>query len=68
MEESVRFNKLEFFARERGYLLERKGREIHWIRNDNKNVRGVSVGVSDAYEDISLDHQQRRKNNCTLKG
>lgn len=63
----MRFNKLEFFARERGYLIERKGREIHWIRNDDRTVRGVSVGVSDAYEEISLDHQERLKNNCTSK-
>lgn len=57
--------KLEILARERGYTLSRKGREITWTRNDDDKVCGVSSCVSDAYEDINEDYKLRLKTNYT---
>jgi len=54
--------KLEELARERGYTIERKGREIKWYRNNNKTKCGVSTGVTDAYVDIVEDYEDRLKN------
>ena len=50
--------KLETLARELGYSLERKNREVKWTRNDDKTC-GVSIGIAEAYLDIILDYQQR---------
>lgn len=65
----MRMKKLEVFARERGYLLERKNREIKWTRNDS-NIYGVSYSVNDAYDDIILDYQGRMSDlqRCSRKG
>lgn len=53
--------KLEQFARERGYTLKRKSREVTWIRNDNKQIQGKSSCVAEAYQDISEDYALRLK-------
>lgn len=51
--------KLENLARELGYSVERKNREVKWIRNNNKKVYGISGSIQDAFEDISLDYKER---------
>lgn len=57
--------KLETLARETGYILERKGREVTWTRNDDKEIQGKSSCVADAYNDIKEDYELRLKKNCT---
>ena len=53
------FKKLEQLARELGYSLDRRRREIKWICNQTPERNGVSFSVSDAADDIRLDHQCR---------
>lgn len=53
--------KLEILARERGYTVRREGRTVTWYRNDDVNKKGVSEGVSDAYQDILFDYEDRLK-------
>jgi hypothetical protein len=55
----INFKKLEQLARELGYSLDRHGREIRWKCNQTPDRSGVSFSISDATEDIKLDHQYR---------
>lgn len=53
--------KLKILARELGYSLERKNREVKWTKNNDKTRCGISTGVAEAYEDITLDYKQKLK-------
>lgn len=50
-----RFGYLQRLARERGYGVGRRGREVLWWRNHDPSVVYTSSGVNDALEDILLD-------------
>lgn len=54
-----RFPDLERLARERGYTLERLGREVLWWRNSNPRTVLSSSGVSAAWDDIILDSSSK---------
>jgi hypothetical protein len=56
----IRFVRLQTLARERGYGVGRRGREVLWWRNEDPDTTCTSSGVAEAWEDIILDHSSEK--------
>jgi len=56
-----KFPHLQTLALERGYGLSREGRRVAWWRNEDPSRRHTSSCVSDAWEDIVLDHSSKEQ-------
>lgn len=57
----MQMKQLETLARERGYTVKRKRRIVTWHRNEDISKKGVSEGISDAYQDILLDYKDKTR-------
>jgi hypothetical protein len=60
MAAGIRFVRLQTLARERGYGVGRRGREVLWWRNEDPDTTYTSSGVAEAWEDIILDHSSEK--------
>jgi hypothetical protein len=60
MATGIRFVRLQELARERGYGVRRRGREVLWWRNELPDNSYTSSGVAEAWDDIILDHSSEK--------
>jgi hypothetical protein len=61
MPTGIRFVRLQSLARERGYGVGRRGREVLWWRNEDPDTTYTSSGVAEARDDIILDHSSEKR-------
>lgn len=54
------FSSLGVMARELGYGVGRRGRDIFWWRNEDPDRMFSSSCIRDAWEDIILDHSSKK--------